>query len=364
MVVFDFYPTNHSVIRGEYANNTQACGAAGCNPCVPWELYHEGEPYKGFFSSNEEIPSYNNRKTWNLTVNDTEPIFFYCDALTSCHPEGMVGVINPASNQSLNYQHEKAVTAEYQLAPGQSWPAEGAKSSSTSSTSSSSSSHHSHLSGGSIAGIVVGVIAFVGVACALVFYVARTRTYDKVFRQSQIGGSSEAGERGDATASLSWYKSPSLRVASPPPVGDGTSPPLGSEKSPNPHRWSDITAMSGAAGGQGQRTSTQPPVEGGTFVGYNRQTGAPEFAPELPGDSEISQLPGGSTPPMGSARSPAEMDASAMASVAEENDSQTASRPASSRPQSLAPPPDRRQSTVSTSTERQRRHFGFPGKIN
>ncbi|KAK7518988.1 hypothetical protein IWZ03DRAFT_413950 [Phyllosticta citriasiana] len=388
-VIFDFYPTNHSVIRGEYANNTKVCGLAGCNPCVPWELYHEGEPNKGFFSSNELVSSYNMRKQWSLIINDTEPIFFYCDALTSCHPEGMVGVINPARNQSIEFQQQKAVKAEYQLAPGQSWPAEGSKSS-NSSSSSSSSSHKGgmHLSGGSIAGIVIGVVTFVTVAGALIFYVARTRTYDKVFRQSQIGGSEAGGGVGPsgdgAAASLSWYKSPSIRVASPPP-GDisnngATSPQLASEKSPNPYRWSDITAMSGAvggaaaAGGMHQRHSTAPPGEGSTFVGYNRQTGAPEFAPELPGDSEIQQLPGGETPPMGSTRSPAEMEAtsatppppSAPAPPPPPPMSPTSTRPSSSsvmkEPASPATASNTGTRRGSSQSSPGKKHFGFPGR--
>lgn len=57
IVVFDFYPTNHSVIRGEYTNGT-VCGVAGCNPCVPWELYHSDEDYQGFFSGNHIIDSF------------------------------------------------------------------------------------------------------------------------------------------------------------------------------------------------------------------------------------------------------------------------------------------------------------------
>ena len=63
IVVFDFYPTNHSVIRGEYANNTSICGVAGCNPCVPWELYHANEDYQGFFSENRIIDTFTNVST-------------------------------------------------------------------------------------------------------------------------------------------------------------------------------------------------------------------------------------------------------------------------------------------------------------
>jgi plastocyanin len=48
IVSFQFWPTNHSVVRGEYAGS-ESCGAGGCNPCVPYELIHPGAP--GMFSS-------------------------------------------------------------------------------------------------------------------------------------------------------------------------------------------------------------------------------------------------------------------------------------------------------------------------
>ena len=41
-VVFDFFPTNHSVVRGVYTD-INACCQGGCNPCVPYELIHHGE---------------------------------------------------------------------------------------------------------------------------------------------------------------------------------------------------------------------------------------------------------------------------------------------------------------------------------
>ena len=49
LIVFDFFPSNHSVVRGEYTGS-EACGAGGCNPCVPWELFHSDG--QGFNSGN------------------------------------------------------------------------------------------------------------------------------------------------------------------------------------------------------------------------------------------------------------------------------------------------------------------------
>jgi plastocyanin len=49
VVMFKFYPSNHSVVRGEYTGSSE-CGNSGCNPCVPYELIHPGG--QGFYSEN------------------------------------------------------------------------------------------------------------------------------------------------------------------------------------------------------------------------------------------------------------------------------------------------------------------------
>jgi hypothetical protein len=49
---FVFYPTNHSVIRGEYTGS-DACGPGGCNPCIPWEIIHPDQKEKAFHSDNQ-----------------------------------------------------------------------------------------------------------------------------------------------------------------------------------------------------------------------------------------------------------------------------------------------------------------------
>jgi plastocyanin len=51
LITFKFYPTNHSVVRGEYTQS-RSCGNSGCNPCVPYELFHPDE--EGFQSGNIE----------------------------------------------------------------------------------------------------------------------------------------------------------------------------------------------------------------------------------------------------------------------------------------------------------------------
>jgi hypothetical protein len=49
VVIFRMFPTNHSVVRGEYAES-DSCGSQGCNPCIPYEMiYPNGQ---GFDSGN------------------------------------------------------------------------------------------------------------------------------------------------------------------------------------------------------------------------------------------------------------------------------------------------------------------------
>jgi hypothetical protein len=92
IVQFVFYQTNHSVIRAEYAGSDN-CGGGGCNPCIPWDLLH-GDG--GFHSGNQLVDASStplsnsireSDKVWNYTVtNMSEPIFYYCNAVGSCHP--------------------------------------------------------------------------------------------------------------------------------------------------------------------------------------------------------------------------------------------------------------------------------------
>jgi len=49
VVIFEFFPTNHLVVRGEYTES-KACGSSPCNPYVPYELIYPGQV--GFYSDN------------------------------------------------------------------------------------------------------------------------------------------------------------------------------------------------------------------------------------------------------------------------------------------------------------------------
>jgi hypothetical protein len=88
---FQFYPLNHSVARASF----------GVTPCIPYE-YSSNKT--GFFSGFQPVnlTLESQLPTWSVTVNDTEPIFYYCGAPSSCQ-SGMIGVINPVSFQLQSF---------------------------------------------------------------------------------------------------------------------------------------------------------------------------------------------------------------------------------------------------------------------
>lgn len=142
--------------------------------------------------------------TWNLTINDTQPIFYYCGAKGSCIDWGMVGVINANASTSISTQIALAREASYQLIPGEPFPNEaqqaslaslahtattatltvtatGAGSSESGEYAGDSHEHHGSagLSSGAIAGIAVGAAVAGIVVAALAFLLCRTRALKK-----------------------------------------------------------------------------------------------------------------------------------------------------------------------------------------
>lgn len=75
-VQFTFYPADHNVVQGSFAN-----------PCMPMD----GGFYSGFMPTSSGPAN----KTFTITVNNTTPIWFYCGQGKHCE-SGMVGVINQA----------------------------------------------------------------------------------------------------------------------------------------------------------------------------------------------------------------------------------------------------------------------------
>ncbi|GAB7364715.1 hypothetical protein MBLNU230_g5515t1 [Neophaeotheca triangularis] len=287
IVSFQFFPTNHSVVRAAYGY-----------PCVPYEYVKTGG--RGFNSGFEPIAIISdNPPTWNLTVDSTEPIFYYCGAPGSCNDWGMIGSINANASQPISTQIRLAKEAHYALLPGEPFPDEredeltsiaatattatvtatpvGAGADAAEATSDSSDGEDedesgdgggSSLSTGAIVGIAIGAVAAVALFAALFFYIGRTRNYKKAIkrketeeqRQSQAphqGGSSPFMAQGGyfdpnnrhASGQLPPYSQvyrPSQHDAQKPedmarmsehqmtPPLRGTSPPIGSPEMQHP----------------------------------------------------------------------------------------------------------------------------------
>jgi len=82
-IEFHFFPPGHSVSQSNFAN-----------PCVPIND-------TAFFSGEVDVASGESSNVFTLTINDTNPIWFYCSIPGHCEA-GMAGVINTPSDTSTN----------------------------------------------------------------------------------------------------------------------------------------------------------------------------------------------------------------------------------------------------------------------
>ncbi|KAI0835642.1 hypothetical protein F5Y06DRAFT_305850 [Hypoxylon sp. FL0890] len=184
---FNFYPKNHSVVRADFKK-----------PCIPWELTQD--PTQSFFSGPIEQDSLQSPiPSWDLKVNNTDPVFFYCSAPDSCIKWKMVGVINPNETFTLDIQKEFVANSTFQLSPGEEFPAESTPTSTTTSGSAPTStstdstdpgngSGGASLSGGAIAGIAIGGVAVVAIIGALIYLCGRKGGIEKGYRRSTMAG--------------------------------------------------------------------------------------------------------------------------------------------------------------------------------
>ncbi|KAF1844705.1 uncharacterized protein K460DRAFT_376345 [Cucurbitaria berberidis CBS 394.84] len=224
-VTFEFYPPDHSVARAEFES-----------ACVPYEYTGKGKT--GFWSTTQWVDTVDKITHWNLTINSTEPIFFYCAAPGSCKDKWMVGAINPNGTQTLDAQIRAARRADYQVAPGETIPNEATSTlvnAPTSAPSSPSSGGSHKLSGGVIAGIVVGAVAFLVICAALFFYVGRSKSLKEVLKRQDAtmrtsttpGGGPEMGQQFGHQAEYPAQPSPYLSGMAPGQAEYGmNSPPM------------------------------------------------------------------------------------------------------------------------------------------
>ncbi|KAF9701637.1 hypothetical protein EKO04_000241 [Ascochyta lentis] len=176
-VTFEFYPPDHSVVQAEY-------GSA----CVPYSYADKNHEGKGFWTETQWVNTTADITHYNITINNTAPIFFYCAAPGSCIDKLMVGAINANSTQTLASQIKAAEDADFQLAVGDPVPNEATSTilngpTVTATTTHSPSSGGSHISNGAIAGIVVGAVAFLVCCAALFFFVGRSKSLKEVIKR-------------------------------------------------------------------------------------------------------------------------------------------------------------------------------------
>lgn len=176
---FVFYPTGHSVARGDFKF-----------PCIPYE--YSGVHRTGFWSGTKTPQVATGNVFFDVRVNDTDPIFYYCAAPASCYDHHMIGVVNARDNETFDAQMGYAEKAQFQLKPGDPWPSETAgelpsetrAGGSHADNSNSDSDDHAHLSPGAIAGIAIGGAAVLILGAALLYICGRRGGFDKAYRKS------------------------------------------------------------------------------------------------------------------------------------------------------------------------------------
>ncbi|KAK0656703.1 hypothetical protein B0T16DRAFT_452244 [Cercophora newfieldiana] len=193
---FNFYPGGHRVARAEYKQ-----------PCIPYEYTGAGKKgfWTGIFSPQViTVPA----PHYDVLVNDTEPIFFYCGAPGSCNQYSMVGVVNPTKEMTLETQKEFAANSSLQLVPGEPFPSETLKPTNTptatpapgsdsangqkdggSSNDATKDSGNSGLGTGAIAGIAIGAAAVLVLGAGIIYLCGRRGGFERAYRKGfQPGG--------------------------------------------------------------------------------------------------------------------------------------------------------------------------------
>jgi hypothetical protein len=207
IVTFEFYPPDHSVWQAEY-------GSA----CVPYSYADKDHEGKGFWFPTQWVSTPADATHFNITINDTQPIFFYCGAPGSCVDKFMVGAINPNSTQTLNGQVQAAKDADFQLVLGESVPNEATSTLRNGPTGAASNDNSSggggtHLSSGVIAGIVVGAVAFLVICAALFFFVGRSKSLKEVIKRQDANARVSGSHMGAASPGMPYSPTPGYAEA-------------------------------------------------------------------------------------------------------------------------------------------------------
>ncbi|KAH8602870.1 hypothetical protein B0O99DRAFT_14393 [Bisporella sp. PMI_857] len=143
-------------------------------PCVPIEISSNKQGFwSGFyFFADAHLPS----RKFQVTVNDTDPIYFYCTAPGACSKGGAVGSINAVSGETIEHLKEHAITSGEEIFPGQALPSQPAATTPPATRTSS-------LSPEKISGISLGGAAALIISAMLIYLCRRRRKLNQTLPQ-------------------------------------------------------------------------------------------------------------------------------------------------------------------------------------
>ncbi|KAK0632307.1 hypothetical protein B0T14DRAFT_573791 [Immersiella caudata] len=266
---FNFYPGGHRVARAEFKQ-----------PCIPYEYTGAGKRgfWTGIFSPQViSVPPPN----YDVPVNDTDPIFFYCGAPGSCNQYSMVGVVNPTKEMTLDIQKAYAANSSHQLVPGEPFPSETLKPTNTptstpptggngetggSSQDASKGSGNSSLGAGAIAGIAIGAAAVLVMGAGIIYLCGRRGGFERAHRK----GIQPIGPHGSMAPGAINGGMVENRYMGPTSPGQHTVASFpGAER--DPYRFSGQTTTPLA----GHFTGTPPPPNSPGLNGFYQSSVAP-----------------------------------------------------------------------------------------
>ncbi|KAI0428938.1 hypothetical protein F5Y09DRAFT_357307 [Xylaria sp. FL1042] len=174
--VFKFWSDGLSVARSAFGFPYLT------SKCIPYEYIISEST--GFFSGDILVVNPSSRPKFTITVNDTEPIFFYCSTTNSCKGNRMIGVINPNSSWTLHKQGSFINPSILELQPGVLLPSEF-NGTEPPSLDTQYSYETPPLSTGEIAGIAISSVTMLLIVVSLVYICRRQRRLEEDSRQNR-----------------------------------------------------------------------------------------------------------------------------------------------------------------------------------
>ena len=105
--MFKFFPGDHSVAQGIFGTGM------GCQPLTTPSAGSAMPFWSGFMPGTSDGST-----TYNITVMNTNPIWFYCAQVGHC-PKGMVGAVNPSTTDTFDMFMSQAKSAKSVVVPKQ-----------------------------------------------------------------------------------------------------------------------------------------------------------------------------------------------------------------------------------------------------